>query len=340
MHKYKSKFYCYFCNKIIEGMKNIRQFDDVILKMYKNGYSSTYIANYLKVSKSGIIDRLRKYGVIRHTRLKNMHIIGYTLKDYDSKIIELYSKGYSAEHIGKILGIKRASIYYRLTVNNITLRKVKGIKHSQRNSTITTDFFKNKIETEKDNFDYFLGIFASDGNICKDQIRISGIADNNVEFLQHWCNFLDNKVKIHRRLRNNKKEYYSEVVFKNYEIADIFSKSYGIVPNKTFILELPYINWNIVRGAFDGDGCLVKDKRYNSWKFEIVSASEKFTYQLYDFYISEGLKAYIYKEGNLYKINILQKSDLKKVYYKLYKGSSYFLKRKHDKFLPIIQETE
>jgi len=67
-------------------MKNIRQFDDVILKMYKNGYSSTYIANYLKVSKSGIIDRLRKYGVIRHTRLKNMHIIGYTLKDYDSKM--------------------------------------------------------------------------------------------------------------------------------------------------------------------------------------------------------------------------------------------------------------
>lgn len=321
-------------------MKNIRQFDDVILKMYKDGYSSTYIANYLKVSKPGVINRLRKYGVIRHTRMKNMYITGYTLKDYDSKILELYSKGYSTEHIGKILGLKRASVYYRLTINNTTLRKVKGIKHSQRDPIITTDFFKNKIETEKDNFDYFLGIFASDGNIYKDQVRISGIADNNVEFLQHWCNFLDNKVEIHRRLRRNKKDYYSEVVFKNYEIAELLSKSYGITPNKTFILELPYINWNVVRGAFDGDGCLVKDKRCNSWKFEIVSASEKFAYQLYDFYISEGLKAHIYKERNLYKINILQKSDLKKVYYRLYKDSSYFLKRKYDKFLPIIQETE
>lgn len=321
-------------------MKNIRQFDDVILKMYKEGYSSTYIANYLKVSKPGVICRLRKYGVIRHTRLKNMSIAGYTLKGYDSKIIELYSKGYSIEHIGKILNLKRASVYYRLIVNNVTLRKHKGIKHSLRNPTVTIDFFKNKIETEKDSFDYFLGIFASDGNIYKNQIRISGIADINIEFLQHWCNFLNNKVEIHRRLRQNKKDYYNEVVFKNYEVAELLSKSYGIVPNKTFILELPYINWNVVRGAFDGDGCLVKDKRCNSWKFEIVSASEKFAYQLYDFYISEGLKAHIYKEGNLYKINIIQKSDLKKVYYRLYKSSLYFLKRKYDKFLPIIQETE
>lgn len=85
---------------------------------------------------------------------------------------------------------------------------------------------------------------------------------------------------------------------------------------------------------------LVKDKRCNSWKFEIVSASITFANQLYDFYVKEGLKAHIYKEGNLYKINILQKESLKKVYTNMYKNCSYFLKRKHDKFLPIIQETE
>lgn len=115
---------------------------------------------------------------------------------------------------------------------------------------------------------------------------------------------------------------------------------YGITPNKTFTVKLPYINWNVVRGAFDGNGCLVKDKRCNSWKFEIVSASEQFTYQLYDFYKEEGLHAHIYKENNLYKINILQRKDIQKVFINLYKDCSYYLKRKYDKFLPVIQETE
>lgn len=318
---------------------SIKQHDEEIIKMYKEGYSSTLIAKHFNVSKPGVIDRLRKYGVIRHHKTKNMFTDGYSLKKYDTIIIELYNKGYSCEYIGKILNLNRSSIYARLKTNNIELRKVKGIKHSQRDPIITLDYFINKIESEPNNFDYFLGIFASDGNIMNNQIRIGGIADENVEFLKYWCDYLDNKVTIHRRLRTNKKSYYNEVCFKNQDIADLLSKKYGITPNKTFTLSLPYINWNVVRGAFDGDGCLVKDKRCNSWKFEIVSASILFINQLNDFYQSEGLHSHIYKEGNLYKINILQKNDLKKVFIKLYKDCSYFLKRKYDKFLPVMQET-
>lgn len=232
--------------------KNIRQYDEEVLKMYKEGFSSTYIANYFGVSKPGVIDRLRKYNVIRHTKSKNMVTVGYSLKKYDSKIIELYNKGYSIEHIGKILNLNKYSVFYRLKINNINRRNTKGIKHSQRNPTITLDFFKYKIETEKDNFDYFLGIFASDGNVYNDIIRISGIADENVEFLKHWCDYLNNKIFIHRRLRINKETYYNEVSFKNQDIVNLLSKEYGITPNKTFTIKLPYINWNVVRGVLMG----------------------------------------------------------------------------------------
>ena len=43
--------------------------------------------------------------------------------------------------------------------------------------------------------------------------------------------------------------------FKNQDIVD-YLKQFGIVPNKTFTLELPYINWNVLRGVFDGDGSI------------------------------------------------------------------------------------
>lgn len=318
---------------------NVRQFDEIILQMYNNGYSSTYIAEHLGVSGQSIISRLRKYGVIRKNRI-NMIRLGDSLQKYDKEIIELYTKGFSMQHIGQILNLKKDSIRYRLHINNIEIRKTKGIKHSLRNPTITIEFFKNKIETEKDNFDYFLGILATDGNICRNQIRIGGIADNNAEFLEHWRTFLDNKVSIHRNLRKDKNTYYSNVTFKNQDIADLLSNNYGITPSKTFTVKLPYINWNILRGVFDGDGSISKDKRCNSWKFEIVSASIEFANQLYDFLKSEKLNVHLYKYGNLYEIIVLNKNDLQTLFLNMYKDCSYFLKRKYDKFLPIIQETE
>lgn len=320
--------------------RNIRQYDQEILRMYQEGYSSSYIAKHFGVSKPGVIDRLRKYGVIRHTRMQNMIIDGYSIKEYDSRIIELYNQGYSMEHIGKILNINKHSVSYRLKINGIQKRKVLGIKHSQRSPTITLEFFESLIHNRKEDFDYFLGILASDGNVVRDQIRISSISDENVEFLQHWVHFLDNKVKIHRNLRKDKQKYYNAVAFKNQDIVQLLSTQYGITPNKTFTLQLPYINWNVVRGCFDGDGCLVKDKRCLSWKFEIATASILFANQLNDFYLSQNLHSHIYKEGNLYKINILQKQDIIAVFNNIYKDCSYFLKRKYDKFLPIIQETE
>ena len=39
-------------------------------------------------------------------------------------------------------------------------------------------------------------------------------------------------------------------------------------------------------------------------------------------------------------LNIKRRFIENKLFYKLYKDCSYFLKRKYDKFLPIIQETE
>lgn len=320
--------------------KNIRQFDAEIKEMYQSGYSSTLIAEHFNVSKIGVICRLRTLGIIKHKREKNRFNHGKNYKKYDKAMIDLYKQGLSLESIGKQLGLSRHTVYARLKLNDVELRNKKGIKHSLRNPTISLDFFEQKIANNTSDFDYFIGIFASDGNVYKNMVRISGIADENIEFLEHWCNFLDNKVKIHRRLRASKKDYYSEVCFKNQDIADLLSTKYGITPNKTFTIALPYINWHIVRGLFDGDGCLVKDKRSNSWKFEIVSASTTLAEQLYTFLVSEGLSAHLYENKNLYKISVIRKSNLKTIFQNLYKNCSYFLKRKYDKFLPIIQETE
>lgn len=64
---------------------------------------------------------------------------------------------------------------------------------------------------------------------------------DNKEILENFRSFVNNKVTIHLRLRKSDNRTYYKIAFKNYEIVDYLSK-FGIVPNKTFILKLKYIN--------------------------------------------------------------------------------------------------
>lgn len=309
-----------------------------IKNLYLDGYSYGKIADTLGIPKSSVSSIIKNSDYYVPNR-KGTVIKKSPIKEYDSQIIELYKSGKSTGYIGNLLGFNRESIRYRLKIHNIPRREKLGIKHSIRNPTISLEFFKKCVEEDPENFDYFIGLFASDGNVYKNIVRIGGIADENIEFLEHWCKFLKGKLSIHRRLRCGKESFYSDVTFKNIDIVEYFS-NFGIVPNKTFIIQLSYINWDVIRGLFDGDGCLVKDKRCNSWKFEIVTASDKLAQQLQEFYKNNGLTSHINYHSGLYKVKIGKRNDLIKIFKLLYKDSSYFLKRKYDKFLPIIQETD
>lgn len=309
-----------------------------IKELYLLGYSYGKIAKELNVSKGSIPGVLKRLGVYNRNRKSTV----FLCKEYDDQtIIQLYQEGKSCGTIGERFSISRAAVRSRLLVHNIPLRQKKGLKHSKRKAKISLEFFKEKIHQRKEDFDYFLGIFASDGNIYKNTIRIGGISDENVEFLQHWCDYLDNKVHIHRTLRSNKKSYQNIVAFKNQDIADLLY-TYGITPNKTFTLQLPYINWNIIRGLFDGDGCLIKDKRCLAFQFDIVTASIIFAEQLENFFKSENLKVHLYcdktRSNPLYYVTIMRQQDIYYIYEHLYKNATYFLHRKYDKFCPLVEK--
>lgn len=254
------------------------------------------------------------------------------LENNINEIIDLYKSGKSCDEIAKHYNCSRSTINYQLKIRGISLRGKKGIKHCihSRRKVHLDDFISKEGTAE---FDYIIGILATDGNITRNMVRIEQ-ADNNIEVLINFKKFLSSKVDIKKSKHRNR--LYNIISFKNQDVCNYLSEL-GITPKKTFTLTLKYINWNVLLGVFDGDGCLKEDKRKkHSWRFSITSGSIYFIEQIKTFLESEGLHPLIYKEKNYYTISIGKLSEIYYIYKHLYKDSSYFLKRKYDKFCPLI----
>ena len=263
---------------------------------------------------------------------KNSKII---IAQNKNAIISDYQSGMTSREVGSKYNISNASVLKILKNNNIPSRSTKGLKLHTNRAIVPLEIFTSQQGTP--DFDYFLGILATDGNIYNNMIRAE-FAPNNIEILENFKEFLQNKVTIHSRVRKSDNRTYYKICFKNQKIVD-YLKTFGITPNKTFSIKLSYINWNVLRGIFDGDGTIVEDTRKtHSWKFSICSASIDFINQLNDFYVENGLHPIVYRQRNYYTIHIGRLEEIYYIYTNIYKDSSYFLKRKYDKFCPLVEK--
>ena len=234
----------------------------------------------------------------------------------------------STTQIGQIFQTSRSVINYNLKKLNVNVRP--------RGKKFNIDTIKNKLNTPE--FEYFLGILATDGSICNNIIALE-FSEENKEILDHWNNFLGGNMNINIHTNARGVDYY-KIAFQDLEFSKML-ESYGITAKKSYTLELSYINWNILLGIFDGDGSLSIDTRHGiSGKFRIASGSEIFLKQIQEFLKQNNIKSSIYKDSHSkcmsLTVGILQ--DIVSIYNNIYKDSSYFLKRKYDKFGPLLEK--
>lgn len=250
-------------------------------------------------------------------------------EELKNQIFQLYTNDkLSAEKIGSIVNMSRGKIYWILKGMNTSFRPVKKI---------------NLIDIEKHantrELDYFIGILATDGCVTGGVVALE-FAQQDAEILIHWNDFLGNKCNITTHTKKSTGSVYYKIAFMNRDICKYLG-NYGIVPRKSLILKLSYINWDILRGAFEGDGSLIYDHRHRvSAKFRIASGSVAFLTQIKEFLESEGIKATIYaeKNSNTSILNVGIASDIYKIYCNIYKNATYFLMRKYLKFGPLVKK--
>lgn len=169
--------------------------------------------------------------------------------DEKERILLLYSRGYSAERIEKEIHADHARIRKFLRKEGV-LRK-KGSPHKR------THFFDLRKFREIDTKEkaYWLGFLFADGSVHKSGRAVAlclGVRD--IEHLRKFAEFMD----YHPGPKIYSRKSVAHVVLYSVELVkDV--KQHGLVPQKTYTMEVPEIGADFMRpfiaGYFDGDGC-------------------------------------------------------------------------------------
>ena len=130
------------------------------------------------------------------------------------------------------------------------------------------------------------------------------------------------------------------VSFTNIEVEDWLRRK-GNFNNKSFECKIyTPINWNILRGIFDGDGGFHSNSGHLD--FFICGKSLVFMKQIKFFLDKNGFSTYLKEKNNsngnsLYYIEIYKIQDVLRLGELMYNNAHIFIKRKYEKWLAFYE---
>ncbi|TCU72831.1 hypothetical protein EV204_105167 [Tissierella praeacuta] len=288
----------------------------------------------------------------------------------DDIVSELYNEGHSLENISKMFNVSRRQIRNSLhrtkteirsrlpydvnkrteTVDyapyNLSIRETRYTnshnKYSSSNKVYTDELFFSSWSHE---LAYFLGWVASDGNISMSK-NVFRITSTDIEHLESLFSLFSYGWTTTIREWNSKEQsHYLPAGTISIAREDIMNKliDYGIPPNKSLIMEMPYIPSeyvrDFVRGVFEGDGCITY-KNNLSPKIVFATGSKNFAYGLGKAIEKQtGLKIHVYVDcKETWTLEYDSITSVKMLFQYMYKGvpSELILKRKYNVFVELF----
>jgi hypothetical protein len=219
-----------------------------------------------------------------------------------------------------------------------SLRKINS--ESLRKYTLDESYFKHIDTPDKA---YILGFLLGDGNIDKKYFRLSvHIHQRDEEVLYYIKECLKSNVPM-------KKETNRDMVslrMSSYTLINDLAK-WNMVPKKAHILELPDIkedlNSHLIRGLFDADGCISRFLAKNKYGFRDVityrcniRGNGKALQKVSNIVCEEiGIFQKIHKYDGTSIYQLGGRHIISRFAHWLYKDASFYLTRKHNKFVEL-----
>ena len=304
-----------------------------IISKYNNGIKVKDIVKEYNISQQTINRYLKSQNI---SKIKYRSCRRFD-KNKENQIIELYKKGYSQKEIAILYNTFNTSIRRVLLRNNNILRGSSNIIRLCKHSP-----FKKNDEYS----DYFLGLLVTDGSMTKEKdssrnyginLSLSEVDSYMIELFRNWASPNSKITKTYQKINGS---YMYSVTITNREAeewlrrkANFYRKSYEAK------LYIP-LNWNILRGIFDGDGGFLQHNK-NYLRFMICSASYTFIQQIYYFLVKNNInpKFRIRKKSNksVYYIYVYKQDDVIKIGKLMYNNAHIYLNRKYEKWLAFYE---
>ena len=194
-----------------------------------------------------------------------------------------------------------------------------------------------EIKTEEEA--YWLGFILADGcNTNGSQIRVDIKDKGHLEKLSKLIYTGGDKPIGIRDLGFGEVYYFSCTINKVIENLN----NHGIVPRKSMITKLPEVNEkfykHLIRGIFDGDGSLSysMDKNYRRYNFSIVGNKELMLSIQEKVLENTGIFLGYGKMKMIYRVYKKGNQQIMQILDWLYKDSTVYLERKHNKFIDML----
>lgn len=208
---------------------------------------------------------------------------------------------------------------------------------------------------------YWLGFIYADGYICqsKDNNELGiELKKSDFEHLKKFNKSIEGNVEVTFRQRKQNININSEGIcsirlYSKKIVDDLVSQ--GVKFRKSSTIEFPLLNDKklmiaFIRGFFDGDGCIMRNKNRECIAVNFTCSSINFIQNLREWLYSEiGISSYIVKEKRRENNIIVAKKDCYRLYIQglenayifcslLYNDATIYLDRKYNLFLNIVEE--
>lgn len=306
---------------------------------------------------------------VTSTIARKLNSLGVDIKDKnikpilisDEELIELYKSGKSLMEVSRIATGSKGAMIVRQRLkelgidtsyrSNINKYREKMSRHFHKYSLDEHVFDVIDLEEKA----YWLGFLMADGYNHESRSAIClRLQAEDEEILKKFSLFLKSDAPIYSSQRKTYKNHllreYKEVRVNSVYLSKQLAKL-GCVQGKTYTLDFPtsvpeHLVNHFLRGYFDGDGCLCikerKDRKSSTSKsYQFTLTGRKEFLEVANKYLVQGagINSTSIKElpNNFAKsIHYGGHHVVKKIMDYLYKDATIYLKRKHDKYLSMV----
>lgn len=207
-----------------------------------------------------------------------------------------------------------------------------------RNSNNYIKNRENPFEVMSSEAKYWVGYIFADGHITyNEKTRNYSISlfskDENI--MKSFQRFIGEKAHFYKRPSG-----ICQVTYNSKPITYWFMNTFNIEEKKALVLNPTVdLDWDIIHGYFDGDGCVrmsLSKKRWKRYEAKFTTGSIIWANRIKDFLEKEGISSTLKQKGNAWDINILGKANLFLFYTKMYESNTSKLEYKYNQFVSLF----